>query len=357
MPYISYQEIEDDFRRIFESGIFTKGEFVGHFMQVIREYTGAQHAFLTTSATTALWISLKAAGVKTGDEVIVSDFSFPATANVVEDLGAMPVFADVDLQTFNMLPEELEKKINNKTKAVMFVDALGNPSGILEIKDICKKYNLILIEDAACAFGSSVNNIRCGNIADITCFSFHPRKLLTTGEGGAITTNIQRYAKFFEIKLNHGAVAKGQKLDFVDYGYNFRLPEMQAAMGIRQVAKIDNIVRSRQSIRNEYVKNLDPLGFAAQRIDSNVIHNVQSVVFIVPEGMDRDALIEHLNGHKIESTLGTYCLSNSSYYRNKYNQIQENAAFLEQNTITLPCFEGVDVDYVCRNIMEFMTEL
>ena len=145
-PYLTFEEVEADIRNIFETGIFTKGKYVEMFKEGIKEYTGARYAFLTTSATTALWISLKAVGVKTGDEVIVSDFSFPATANVVEDIGATPVFADVDLETFNMMPAELEKKINKKTKAVIFVDALGNPSGILKIKKICKKNNNIFIK-------------------------------------------------------------------------------------------------------------------------------------------------------------------------------------------------------------------
>lgn len=349
-PYISFADIEADVRDILDSGILTKGKYVERFRESIKGYTGAKHAFLTTSATTALWISLKAVGIKAGDEVIVSDFSFPASANVVEDLGAIPVFADVDLQTFNMLPSELEKKITPRTKAVMFVDALGNPSGLLAIKDICKKHDLVLIEDAACSFGSKINGIPCGNIADITCFSFHPRKLLTTGEGGAITTNSEKYARFFAVKLNHGAVVNGQKLDFSDYGYNFRLPEIQAAMGIKQVEKIDSIIESRQRIKAEYVKQLSPLGFTVQACDDNVVHNVQSVVFRVPHGLRRDGLIDHLKKDRIESTLGTYCLSNTTYYRNKYGQVQPNAAFLEQNTITLPCFKDIDVEYVCRSI-------
>lgn len=349
-PYISFSDIEADLRDILDSGILTKGKYVERFRESIRTYTGAEHAFLTTSATTALWVSLKAIGIKAGDEVIVSDFSFPASANVVEDLGARPVFADVDLQTFNMLPAELEKKITPRSKAVMFVDALGNPSGLLTIKDICKKHNLVLIEDAACAFGSKINGIPCGNIADITCFSFHPRKLLTTGEGGAITTNSPDYARFFETKLNHGAVVNNGKLDFSDYGYNFRLPEIQAAMGIEQVKKINSIIESRRRIKAEYVKQLSPLGFSVQACDDNVVHNIQSVVFRVPEGLDRNRLIDHLKNDQIESTLGTYCLSNTTYYKNKYAQVQPHAEILERTTITLPCFDGVRIEYICTQI-------
>lgn len=349
-PYISFDEVKNEFEDIFDSGWFTKGKYVEEFRSEIKRYTGAKYAYLTTSATTALTMALKVLDIKAGDEVIVSDFSFPATSNVVEDLGATPIFADVSLDTYNMLASDLESKITLKTKAVIFVDALGNPSGINEIKEICRKNNLPLIEDGACAIGSSENNIKCGNIADITCFSFHPRKLLTTGEGGAVTFNKDSFVEFFEVKLNHGAKVEDGKFDFVDYGYNYRLPELQAVMGIKQFKKIDDIVESRNKIRKNYVEELEKLGFKIQLINGNVIHNVQSLVFTVPRLLDRDSLVKYLREKNVESTIGTYCLSATSYYKNKYNQIQKNAMYLEENTITLPCYDGVDVDYICEII-------
>lgn len=351
-PYISYAEVQEHFQEIFESGWFTKGKFVEQFREEIKNYTGAKYAYLATSATTALTMALKAIDVKEGDEVIVSDFSFPATANVVEDLGGIPIFADVSLETFNMLPEALEAKITHKTKAVIFVDALGNPSGIHQIKAICEKYSLPLIEDGACAIGSSENGVRCGNIADITCFSFHPRKLLTTGEGGAITFNDEKYINFFEIKLNHGAKVENGKFDFVDFGYNYRLSELQAVMGIHQVKKLDTIVQSRNLIRDSYISMLEPLGFEAQKITQDVIYNVQSMVFKVPKKINRDSLVKYLKENGIESTIGTYCLSGGSYYSKKYNDIQINAKDLEVNTITLPCYDGVEIDCIYQKIKE-----
>lgn len=167
--------------------------------------------------------------------MIVSDFSFPATVNVIEDLGAKPIFADVDLETFNMLPEELESQITSRTKAVLFVDALGNPTGITNIKHICEAYGLPLVDDAACAMGSSEYGCKSGKIADLTCFSFHPRKLLTTGEGGAITTDREALKDWFSVKLNHGAAISDGQLDFMDFGYNYRLSDIQAALGIKQL--------------------------------------------------------------------------------------------------------------------------
>lgn len=345
-PYINFDEVKNEFEDIFESGWFTKGKYVEEFRNEIKKYTGAKHAYLTTSATTALTMALKVLGIKSGDEVVISDFSFPATANVVEDLGATPIFADVSLDTYNMLAEDLENKISEKTKAVIFVDALGNPSGISQIKEICSRNNLPLIEDGACAIGSSEENIRSGNIADITCFSFHPRKLLTTGEGGAVTFNNDSFVEFFEIKLNHGAKVVNGKFDFVDYGYNYRMSELQAVMGIKQFQKIDEIVESRNEIRKRYVDKLENLEYKIQKINNNVIHNIQSLVFTVPEYLNRDSLISYLRENNIESTLGTYCLSSTTYYKNKYKKIQNNSLYLEKNTITLPCYENVDIEYI-----------
>ncbi|PUE63769.1 DegT/DnrJ/EryC1/StrS family aminotransferase [Arcobacter caeni] len=352
-PYISFEEVQKEFKEVFESGWFTKGKYVEEFREEIKSYTGAKYAYLTTSATTALTMSLKVLDIKAGDEVIVSDFSFPATANVVEDLGAIPIFADVSLDTFNMLPEQLESKITPKTKAVIFVDALGNPSGIHDIKKICTKYNIPLIEDGACAIGSSEFGVRCGNIADITCFSFHPRKLLTTGEGGAITFNDEKYVEFFEIKLNHGAKVTDGKFDFVDYGYNYRVPELQCVMGIKQLQKLDTIVSSRSKIRDEYIKALEPLGFEVQKLSKDIVYNVQSLVFKVPTNIKRDELVKYLKEKEVETTIGTYCLSGTTYYKNKYYDVQSNAMFLEENTITFPCYDGVDVAYIVKKIKEY----
>lgn len=356
-PYINFDEVKSEFEDIFESGWFTKGKYVEQFRNEIKTYTGAKYSFLTTSATTALTMSLKILDIKVGDEVIVSDFSFPATVNVVEDLGAIPIFADVDLNTYNMLAEELGKKITVRTKAVIFVDALGNPSGIHKIIDICQKNNIPLIEDAACAIGSSENGIKCGNIADFTCYSFHPRKLLTTGEGGAITVNNEEYAKKLEIKLNHGAVFKDGKMDFIDYGYNYRMSEIQAVMGIKQLQKLDEIVVFRNRTRIEYINRLLKLGFEVQKINKNVVHNIQSLVFKVPNKVDRDELVKYLKENDIETTLGTYCLSATSYYKNKYNNIQPNAKFLEDNTITFPCYDDVNIDKVLSTIINFWNKL
>jgi len=352
-PYISYNEVESEFREIFESGWFTKGKNVETFKKTLINYTGAKYAHLTTSATTALTICLKILDIKQGDEVIISDFSFPATVNVVEDLNATPVFADVDPETFNMDPVELEQKITKWTKAVIFVDALGNPGGIHVVKEICLAHDIPLIEDAACGIGSSEDGIRCGNIADFTCFSFHPRKLLSTGEGGAVLTNRDDWNTLLEIKLNHGAQVENGKFDFIDFGYNYRMSELQAVMGWVQIKKIEEIVDKRNIMRNQFIKRLEPAGYRAQSVLAGVVYNIQSLVFVVPEKISRDGLILFLKERGIESTLGTYCLSGCSYYRMKYNNVQPVAEILQNRTITLPCHDDVDPEQICKAILEY----
>jgi len=353
-PYISFNELSTELEEIFDSGQLTKGQHVTKFVKSLTDYTGCLYAVPMTSATTALTMCLKALGIKKGDKVAISDFSFPATANVVEDVEATPIFIDVNKDTYNMSVTDLRSKLDDKVKAVIFVDALGSPSGLDNIKAVCEEFGIPLIEDAACAIGSSVNGIKVGNIADLTCFSFHPRKLLTTGEGGAILTNNPKYAAWLDMKANHGASGlRGKVFDFVDFGYNYRMSEIQALMGWKQVEKLDAITERRNLIADQYAAALEPLGMKRQQIADCVYHNIQSLIFTVPEGVKRDDLIDHLAEQNIESTLGTYCLSGTTFYKNKYNSIQPNAFWLENNTITLPCYDGVDVLRVTEKIKEY----
>lgn len=350
-PYITFEEVEADFREVFDSGMFTRGQHVEAFREELAAFTGARNVHMTTSATTALWICLKLLGIGPGDEVVVSDFSFPATANVVEDLGATPVFADVSLDTYNVLPDTLEKLITPHTKAVIFVDALGNPTGLHAIAALCQSKGIPLIEDAACAIGSSENGRRCGSIADLTCLSFHPRKLISTGEGGAITTDNDEWSQWLDVKLAHGAQgAKGVGLDFVDYGYNFRLPELQAIMGRKQLVQLDGMIDRRNAQREEYCAALEPLGFTAQAVDPGVRYNVQSMVFRVPENSQRDALVNALRQQGVETTLGTYALSQGTYFARRYGTLNPNATLLQETTITLPCHDDMAVEHVVEVI-------
>jgi dTDP-4-amino-4,6-dideoxygalactose transaminase len=207
-----------------------------------------------------------------------------------------------------------------------------------------------LIEDAACSIGSSIDGRPVGSLADLTCFSFHPRKLLTSGEGGAITTSNPEYTRILEVKLAHGGVPKSGRFEFVDYGYNFRLPEIQAAMLIKQLDKLDLIVKKRREFQEVVSLGLESLGFIPQKVDHGVIHNVQSLTYRVPSGLPRDKLMESLRLQGIESTIGTYCMSGTPYYSKKYGTLCPNSKALEQTTITLPCHDGVEASRIVDGV-------
>jgi dTDP-4-amino-4,6-dideoxygalactose transaminase len=350
-PAIAFEDVEADLRAMFDSGVFTRGENVEALRRELADYTGGGYCYLTTSATTALWVCLRFLDIGPGDEVVVADFSFPATANVVVDVGARPVFADVSPDTYNMTPGALERAFSPRTRAVIFVDALGNPTGLHAIAEICRARGIPLIEDAACAIGSGEGGRRCGAIADLTCFSFHPRKLLNTGEGGAITFGNPDWRDWFDVKLSHGASGPlGYGLDFTDYGYNFRLSEMQAILGRAQLRKLDSTVAERNAIRDSFVERLSPLGLVPQEVGDEVVYNVQSLVFRVPGRIGRDALIAGLREEGIEATIGTYCLSGTTYYRRRHNDVQPVAERLQRETITFPCYGGMDVERVLEGI-------
>jgi perosamine synthetase len=354
-PYISLDSIQPELEEIFNSGQFTQGKNVQRFESDLREYLSSAYVGLTTSATTALSLSLRVMGVKPGSKVAVSDYSWPATSNVVEELGAIPIFIDINFDTYNMSLDDLDKKLDADFAAVIFVDTFGNPSGLEDIYEICQKYQVPLLEDAACALGSEVNGVKCGSIADVTCFSFHPRKLLNTGEGGAIATNNQEYAEDFRIKLAAGASSKSDiGLNFTDFGFNFRLTEIQSLMGWHQLKLLDQIISKRSALKDDYIKSLDEIGFTPQKVDSNIKHNVQSIVFTIPADVDRNNLIKFLFENGIETTFGTYCLSGTEFNRKKYSNIQKNSLRLESQAITLPCYEDLNIEPIAQQIKSFV---
>ena len=353
-PYIKYEDVEKDFKHVFETGMFTRGEYVSKLIEELKKHTKSKYVYLASSATTALWACLKAFDVKSGDEILVSDFSFPASANVIEDLGAVPIFVDVDLNTYNATADSFEKMITPKTKGVLFVDALGNPAYLHEVKSLCKKRGIFFLEDAACAIGSKSKGEPVGSIADATCFSFHPRKLLTSGEGGFISTNDDNLAKFFDVKLLHGGVfsADREGLDFIDYGYNFRLPDLQAIMILKQLPKLEALVQKRNNFKKDLTLLLKEIGFEDQKVNFNDLHNVQSLVYTVPKAVSRNKLIKKLRELGLESTLGTYSLSAGTYFSKKYRVKNENSLFLQENTITLPCHDDTSPEEIFRFIQK-----
>lgn len=271
--YYGRQSIgEDDILsvvNVLKSDWLTQGPQIKKTQEQLCEYVGSEYAILTSSGTAALHIACLAIGIKKGDEVITSPLTFVASANCIRYCNGKVVFADVDENTYNITAESIEKKITSRTKAVIVVDYAGQPADYDEIKKVCKKYNLILIEDAAHAIGSVYKSKKVGNIADITAFSFHPVKTITGGEGGALVTNDCNLAKKIALFASHGISRNEEEFlnlchgnwyyEQLELGYNYRITDIQAALIGSQMRKLDLFKSRRREIVNKYNKEYKKL--------------------------------------------------------------------------------------------------
>lgn len=358
IPEINFQEIKNELKNIFQSGILTKGPKVGQFEKVVAKYIGTKYAFATTSCTTALHLSLAAIGIKRGDEVLVPDFTFPATANVVVQQGATPVLVDINLDNYTIDIKDLEEKITKRTRAIIPVDAFGCPVDMLSILKIAKKYNLFVIEDAACALGAEYRGRKCGSLAATGCFSFHPRKLITTGEGGMIVTNNKTLARKIEILRNHGGVLnKNRFYRFEMAGFNYRMSEVQAVMGIAQMKKIEEIIRKRKKLAKIYSAALREIKeVKLPREVSYGEHIFQSYVVLLDKKIDRDKVIQKMKKKGIETTLGTYALHAQPYFIEHYGYKPgelKNSFGAYNRTITLPFYPKLtrrQIEYIFKTL-------
>ena len=257
---------EDDIAAVAEtlrSPFITCGPKVTEMERCLEEYTGAKHAVAVSNGTAALHCACIAAGIGPGDEVITTPLTFAASANCALYCGARPVFADVDLGTYNIDPKSIEEKITENTKAVVAVDFTGQAVDNKTIRDICDKHNLIFIEDAAHSIATKYNGKQVGSLADMTTFSFHPVKTITGGEGGAITTNSEEYYKKLVLAHTHGITHDADLMEEaphegpwyyeqIDLGYNYRITDFQAALIVSQMKKLDMFAARRKEIVKKY---------------------------------------------------------------------------------------------------------
>jgi len=290
----------------------TNGPTVQLFEDKLCQFTGAKYAVAISNGTSALHAACYAAGINVGDEVITTPITFAASANCILYCRGIPVFADIDPFTWNICPGEIEKKITKKTKAVIAVDFTGQAAQLDEIKTICRKYNLVLIEDAAHAIGTKYKGVHVGRISDLTTFSFHPVKTITCGEGGAILTNNEEFFKKMQLFRSH-SITRDPKLmtqnpfngynEQIDLGYNYRLTDIQAALGLSQLEKITIFAKRRSEIVSQYneaFSKIPQLIVQKEISESETVRHLY-IIRIKPESLKvgRDKIYAALNAENI----------------------------------------------------------
>jgi dTDP-4-amino-4,6-dideoxygalactose transaminase len=348
-PYLTKEEAQAAYDTIM-SGWITQGPRVETFEEKFAEYTGAHYAVAVSNCTTALHLSLIVSGIGPGDEVICPSLTYIATANAIMYTGARPVFADV-LPTYNLDPADAEKKITNKTKAILLVHQMGVPADIDSFTELCEKYNLLLIEDAACAVGSGYRNKKIGAHSSLVCFSFHPRKVMSTGDGGMITTNREDYYHRLKLLRQHGMSVsdrvrhESKKVVFeshLEVGFNYRLTDIQAAVGICQLEKLDWIIEERRriaSIYNEAFCGIDCLRVPEEM--SQEYYNYQSYcVYLNPESpVERDDVMQEMLKKGIATRRGIMTIHREPAYRTLYKDVHLPVSEdLQDNSIILPLY-------------------
>ncbi len=348
-------------RECFETGWLTSGPRVREFEEVFARRHEVEHAVAVTSATSALHLAVVALGIGPGDEVIVPAFTWVATANVVRHTGATVVFCDVDPATYNLDPAKLADCLTDKTKAVMVVHLFGLCADVEAIRAVCGE--IPLIEDAACAAGAAYRGRPAGGLVRIGCFSFHPRKSVTTGEGGMVTTNDGDLAERCGILRNHGAsISEEQRHhgprpyilpDFDVFGFNYRMTDLQAAVGVVQLGKLDRFLAERRRWAAFYSEELAGLDWLqTPETPPQCEHGWQSYVTMVDEEkapLKRNDLMEFLQEKGISTRPGTHAVHMLSCYMREMGTRPEDfpgAARCDRLTMAIPLHNRmVDDDY------------
>jgi perosamine synthetase len=314
---------------VLRSGWLSQGPRVAEFEQAFAAYVGAEHACAVSSCTTALHLALLAIGVKPGDQVITVSHSFIATANSIRYCGAIPVFVDICPDTYNIDPALIEPAVTERTKAILCVHQVGMPCDLWSIRDIASRHQLPIIEDAACAIGSE---IRRGNKwervgkpqGDIACFSFHPRKVITSGEGGMLTTSDATWDKQFRLMRQHYMNVPDTKRhtsaevifeNYPELGFNFRMTDIQAAVGCAQLRRLPNIVAKRRELAARYTSLLAEIpGLGLPAEPDWARSNWQSYCVRLPEGSDQQRVMQSMLDAGVASRRGIMCSHREAAY-------------------------------------------
>ena len=364
------------------SGWLVQGPHTKSFEDSWCAFTGSKYSIAVTSCTTALHLSLAALGLKPDDEVIVPAFTWISSANVVEHLNAKVVFCDIDLKTFNIDVNQIAEKITSKTKAIIPVHLFGLAAEMDPILEIAQKHSLWVVEDAACGFGSKYKGKYVGTLGDSGCFSFHPRKAITTGEGGMITVNDENLAETLRSMRDHGAAmsdfqrhhgAKPYLLSEHPFaGFNYRMTDIQASLGAAQMERANDIIKERQRLAKVYSETLQELNFFQLPFESkNFEHGFQSypcvfdikntsIESISTTNEKRNAFMDALQNDGVSTRPATHAVHMLEYYKKKYKINSEdypNAYIANECSISFPLFNGLTTEeqnYVIKTIKKHL---
>jgi perosamine synthetase len=369
-PYLGKEEAEAAYNTVL-SGWVTQGPRVQEFEEKFAGYVGAKYTVAVSNCTTALHLAMIVAGVKPGDEVICPSMSYIATANSILYGGAKPVFAEVD-QVYNIDIKHTESLITQKTKAILIVHQVGMPADIDAFKVLCGKYNLKLIEDAACAAGSVYKNKKIGSHSDLVCFSFHPRKVITTGDGGMIATSEKEYSDRLKLLRQHGmsvndrARHQSSKIifeDHVEVGYNYRMTDIQASVGIRQLERLDWLLTERKKIADTYLEALMDIDcIRLPTVPDSCSTNWQSfIIYLNPTcPISRNDLMQKLLDDGIATRRGVMTSHRESAYKESCKDLHLPVSEdLADNSIIIPLYvpmSDAEVNKVINRLRYYLTD-
>ena len=343
--------------KVLKSDWLTQGPKVEEFEKAVAKYCGAKYAVAVSSGTSALYLAYVVAGIKSGDEVITTPLTFAATANMIFFCGAKPVFADVGEDILNIDPEEIEKKITKKTKAIATVDFGGQPCDYDEILKIAGKHKLLVIEDACHALGAEYKGKKIGSFSDMTILSFHPVKHITTGEGGMVLTNNRNFYEKLKVLRNHGMVKMPEKggwyYEIENPSFNFRITDIQCVLGLSQLKKIDKFLRRRRETVEIYNKSFEDMKDIILPTEKNYVKSAWHIYPIQLQGVDRKKIFEGLRKMGIGVQVHYMPLHLQPFYRKKFGYKEGDFPVAEKyynQALTLPLFPKMTNNEVERSV-------
>jgi len=352
-------------RNVLERGMhWATGPQVIEFEEMIARYIGRKYCVVFNSGTSALHAAMIAHGIGNGDEVIVPSFTFIATANAPLFVGARPVFADIEKETYGLEPEDVAEKITRKTKAIIPIHYGGCPCKIRELKEIAEDHDLLLIEDAAEAFGANIGGKNVGSFGDSAVFSFCQNKIITTGEGGAVVTDSKKVYEKLKLIRSHGRVensdyfTSSKHADYIDLGYNFRMSNIAAALGIAQLKKVDRIIEMRRKNAMYLTKKLARIDDVIPPSPPKGYFHVYQMYTIAVKSKSRDALSSHLARKGIMSKVFFNPVHLTRFYREKlgYRTKLPVTEEISKCVLTLPMYPNLtqkELDYISEAVESF----